>query len=184
MFLLVGLGNIGGKYCFNRHNYGFLIIDKIINRYNLQPNNIKFKAEFYSGNILNQKIIAIKPQTFMNLSGEAVLATMAFYKIPTQNIIVLHDDLDLQFGRFKYKIGGGNAGHNGLKSIDSKIGNQYFRLRLGIGRPLLASISDFVLSDFSMQELDFIANTGDNIAKNISLLFDGKSDIFLQQLNR
>ena len=135
MFLLVGLGNFGNKYALTRHNYGFLVLDKIIQHYNLQHNNIKFKADFFIGNILTHKIIAIKPQTYMNLSGEAVLATANFYKIKPENVLVMHDDLDLLLGKIKYKNGGGSAGHNGLKSIDQLFANNYFRIRLGIGKP-------------------------------------------------
>ena len=182
MFLLVGLGNFGNKYTFTRHNYGFLVLDKIIQQYNLQPNNIKFKADFFSGNILTHKIIAIKPQTYMNLSGESVLATANFYKIKPENVLVIHDDLDLLLGKIKYKNGGGSAGHNGLKSIDQLFANNYFRIRLGIGKPQQQDVSSFVLSNFNSQELVLVNELAQKIAINISYLLNNQQDKFFNAL--
>ena len=182
MFLLVGLGNFGNKYALTRHNYGFLVLDKIIQHYNLQHNNIKFKADFFIGNILTHKIIAIKPQTYMNLSGEAVLATANFYKIKPENVLVMHDDLDLLLGKIKYKNGGGSAGHNGLKSIDQLFANNYFRIRLGIGKPQQQDVSSFVLSNFSSQELLLVDELAKKIAVNIGYLLNNQQDKFFNAL--
>lgn len=185
MFLLVGLGNYGKEYLTTKHNYGFLLIDKIISSFNFIQEKNKFQSEFFLGNISEQKIIAIKPQTFMNLSGKAVFDIQNFYKIPNENIWVFHDDLDIEFGKVKYKIGGGNAGHNGLKSIDQMISNNYHRLRLGIGRPSNPNykISDFVLSKFLSNELKEIDKITDLIADNFYLLMQNKIDEFFNKIN-
>jgi PTH1 family peptidyl-tRNA hydrolase len=183
MFLLIGLGNVGSKYLCTRHNYGFLVLDKIIQHYNLQSNNIKFKADFFSGNILSHKIIAIKPQTYMNLSGESVLATASFYKIKPENVLVFHDDLDLLLGKIKYKNGGGSAGHNGLKSIDQLFANNYFRLRLGIGKPQQQDVASFVLSNFNSQELILVNDLAQKIAVNIDYLLNNQQDKFFNNIH-
>jgi PTH1 family peptidyl-tRNA hydrolase len=184
MFLLVGLGNVGNKYLLTRHNYGFLVLDKIIQQYNLQSNNIKFKADFFSGNILTHKIIAIKPQNYMNLSGEAVVATANFYKIKPENVLVFHDDLDLCLGKIKYKNGGGSAGHNGLKSIDQLFANNYFRLRLGIGKPEKPQdVASFVLSNFNSQELILINDLTQKIAVNLGFLLNNQVDKFFNTIS-
>jgi PTH1 family peptidyl-tRNA hydrolase len=173
MYLIVGLGNIGKKYLKTRHNYGFLLIDNIINNFNFIYQGENFKSDYYIGSINNQKIIAIKPNTFMNLSGEAVREVANFYKILPQNIIVLHDDVDIALGNVKYKIAGGNSGHNGLKSIDQNIGVNYARIRLGIGRPtnLNFEIADYVLGNFSNDEIIIINDLMNKITKNFSIFF-------------
>lgn len=154
MFLLIGLGNFGKEYTKTRHNFGFMAIDNIVEKYGFSAAGKKFSSEIFTGEIANKKIIALKPQTYMNLSGKAALEAVQFYKISTQNIIVLHDEIDLPLGTIKTKIGGGNAGHNGLKSIDSTIGKEYWRIRLGVGRPQNAEfeIADYVLSKFTQEE--------------------------------
>ncbi len=150
MFLIVGLGNPGPKYKNNRHNIGFMVVDELINDLNpTQVNKKEFKGELYK----SAQLLLLKPQTFMNLSGESVIAVKNFYKIDNSNIIVIHDDLDLPFGAIRFKIGGSSGGHNGLKSIDKFIGNDYIRVRIGIGRPKDKSkVVSFVLSDFSEEE--------------------------------
>lgn len=152
-YLIVGLGNPGKKYINNRHNVGFLCVDFILK--DIDPLCL-FKNENQSIitkiEIDSNKIIFAKPQTFMNLSGNAVLSLTKFYKISPLNLIIIHDEIDLPFGKIKTKFGGSNAGHNGLKDIDQKIGNNYHRIRIGIGRPEIGinqSIADYVLSDFS-----------------------------------
>jgi PTH1 family peptidyl-tRNA hydrolase len=148
MNLLVGLGNPGDKYKLTRHNIGFMLVDLLIDKLNpTKVSKSSFKGELYkAGNIL-----LLKPQTFMNLSGESVTAVNNFYKC--NDIIVLHDDLDLKFGGLKFKIGGSSGGHNGLKSIDSHIGNEYKRVRLGIGKPELKhQVVNHVLEDFKQEE--------------------------------
>jgi PTH1 family peptidyl-tRNA hydrolase len=145
----------------------------------------KFKSDFFAGEIFGKKILALKPQTFMNLSGLAVLEAIKFYKIPLQNVIIFHDDLDLAFAKIKYKIGGGNGGHNGLKSIDENIGKEYARIRLGIGRPehLKYEISDYVLSKFSKEELEIVEKINQKISDNFLELLNDKPQNFLNKIH-
>jgi len=184
MNLIVGLGNFGKEYDKTRHNCGFLLIDKIIARFNFTDHGKKYKSEFFSGEIAGSKIIALKPQTYMNNSGLAVMEALNFYKIPLQNLIVCHDDLDLAFGKIKYKIGGGNSGHNGLKSIDNQCGNGYARLRIGIGRPenLNYQIADYVLSKFSEDDLMFFNKLTEKICDNFQDLINNDSANFLNKI--
>jgi peptidyl-tRNA hydrolase, PTH1 family len=169
MILLAGLGNIGKKYEFTRHNYGFLALDEIIKEYNLTKSATKFQSEVFTGQIAENKVIAIKPQTFMNNSGNAIQSAASFYKIPPEKIIVFHDEVDIKLGETRVKQGGGNAGHNGLKSIDRKIGKNYWRYRLGISRPPNPEyeVSDYVLSKFDKKELEVVAEINYDIAKNL-----------------
>ena len=169
MILLVGLGNIGKKYQKTRHNFGFLALDEIIDEFKLEKSTNKFEAEVFQGRIGDEKIIAIKPQTFMNLSGISVLEASQFFKISPQNIIVFHDEIDINFGEIRSKIGGGNAGHNGLKSIDEKIGENYWRIRIGVSRPQNKEfeIADYVLSKFSDEEFLQVKKITQNIAKSL-----------------
>jgi PTH1 family peptidyl-tRNA hydrolase len=183
MYLLVGLGNIGPEYANTRHNFGFLLLDKIIADYSFSEQSKKFKSEVFSGEINGEKIIAIKPQTFMNLSGSSVTAAAQFYKIAPKNILVLHDDLDLELGKIKIKTGGGHAGHNGLRSIDENIGKEYMRLRLGIGRPVSREFetADYVLGKFMKEEKAIVEKTNEKISKLIGEIFAGKEDSFLNK---
>jgi len=183
MHLLVGLGNIGREYESTRHNFGFMLLDQLVEDYGLMAQSKKFKSEVFTGEIDGKKIVAIKPQTFMNLSGGAVLAAASFYKIEPKNILVLHDDLDVALAKIKVKIGGGNAGHNGLKSIDEAIGKEYMRLRLGIGRPENAEFetSDYVLGKFTREEAQLVKKTNEKISDLIGELLEGKSDLFSNQ---
>ncbi len=157
MHLIVGLGNPGKEYRLTRHNIGFMVVDELIHR--LAPSLLRktsFKGELYR----YEEILFLKPLTYMNRSGESVAAVKNFYKIPTENVIVIHDDLDLALGALRYKRGGSSGGHNGLRSIDSAIGREYVRVRFGIGRP--ASKEDvigYVLSDFTPSELACIRPT-------------------------
>lgn len=181
MHLLVGLGNIGREYEFTRHNYGFLLLDQIIEDYGFIKQSSKFKSEIFSGTIDGHKILAIKPQTFMNLSGGAVSQVANFYKIPPTNIIALHDDLDVEFSKIKAKIGGGHAGHNGLRSLDGSIGKGYVRLRLGISRPENKEydVSDYVLGRFSKSDLQEMEMVNKKVSDLIGLLLDGDLPGFL-----
>jgi len=152
MFLIAGLGNPGDKYKLTRHNIGFLVIDEIIkNLTTSNINNPKFKANVYK----SSNTIYVKPQTFMNLSGESIVAIADYYNIPNENIIIIHDDIDLKFGTIKFKVGGGHGGHNGLKSIDSHIGKDYIRVRIGVGKPQDKSeVANYVLNNFTKDELN------------------------------
>ncbi|WP_419768428.1 aminoacyl-tRNA hydrolase [Arcobacter sp.] len=152
MFLIVGLGNPGTKYENNRHNVGFLVIDEIAK--NLTTSNIN-KSNFNADVLKASNQLLVKPTTYMNNSGLSVHAIKEYYKLNLDDIIVIHDDLDLPFGTVKFKIGGGHGGHNGLRSIDSHVGNMYTRVRIGIGKPENKNdVANYVLSDFSKEELN------------------------------
>jgi len=161
MYLIAGLGNPGDKYKLNRHNIGFLVIDEITK--NLQTTNItnqNFKAEVKK-NLTN---IYAKPLTYMNDSGSSIINIVEYYNIENSNVIIVHDDLDLPFGTVKFKLGGGHGGHNGLRSIDSHIGKDYLRVRIGIGKPVEKNdVANYVLSNFTKEELkaleDIISHT-------------------------
>jgi len=149
MKLLVGLGNPGAKYARNRHNIGFMALDEIATDYGFSPWKSKFQAQLCEGNLGGVKVILLKPQTFMNLSGQAVGEAMRFYKLTSEDITVLHDELDLAPGKCRVKQGGGHAGHNGLRSLHSHIGADYGRVRLGVGHPgHKDAVAGYVLRDF------------------------------------
>lgn len=182
--LLVGLGNIGSEYEMTRHNFGFLALDKIIEDYNFNKiSSKKFHSEVFSGEIVGRKIIAIKPQTFMNRSGIAVVETANFYKIPLENILVLHDEIDLSLGKIRIKVAGGNGGHNGVKSIDASIGKGYARLRLGIGRPENKEYptADYVLGRFNSEQRQVVEDINKKASDVIGDLLEGKADDFLNK---
>ena len=163
--LIVGLGNPGKKYELNRHNVGFLAVDYLIDTFNAYKISSKFKGELFKGN----EFLFLKPATFMNLSGESVKLVKDFYKIPNENIIVIHDDIDLKLGALRFKRGGSSAGHNGLKSIDKLIGNDYYRVRVGVGRPeKKEEVVNYVLSDFNENELECIKKNFEIIKKAVS----------------
>lgn len=154
MFLVAGLGNPGEKYSQTRHNIGFMVIDEMTK--NLNTSNIN-KSNFKAIVQKSNDTLYVKPQTFMNLSGESIGAIACYYNIPLENIIIIHDDLDLNFGAIKFKQGGSHGGHNGLKSIDSALGKEYIRVRIGIGKPELKSdVANYVLSNFRKEEFDKI----------------------------
>jgi peptidyl-tRNA hydrolase, PTH1 family len=182
MFLLVGLGNPGSKYQKTKHNFGFLLLDTIIKNYNFQLlKSKKLNYELFVGDIDSNKIYILKPLKYMNLSGLPVLEVKNFYKINLENIIIFHDDLDLDLGRIKIKRGGGSAGHNGLKDIDKSIGKNYLRLRLGIGRPENKeyNTADYVLSKFNDNEFLKIEHINDKISDLLPELFKKEYDSFI-----
>lgn len=186
MFLIVGLGNQGDLYKKTRHNVGFMAVDFISNRHNfIWSNKSKFCADIASGSMDEQKVILCKPNTFMNLSGRAVLSLMSYYKVENQKLIVIHDDIDLDLGRVKCKIGGGAGGHNGLKSIDAAVGQNYYRIRVGVGKPdrNKMDVSDYVLGNFSDSELLILNEKYSNIAQNIDLLFFSKLEEFKNKIS-
>lgn len=185
MHLIVGLGNLGREYETTRHNFGFLLLDEIVGKYKFDAKGLKFNSEVFAGEIADKKVIAIKPQTFMNLSGKAVLQAASFYKIPLKNILVLHDDVDLAFAKIKFKIGGGSGGHNGLKSIDEMLGQNYMRLRLGVGRPENKEFAtaDYVLGKFTATELKEVEKLNEKIADLLALILQGKEGEFLNKIH-
>jgi len=179
MWLIVGLGNPGKEYENNRHNIGFMAVDEIFRRHNFSDEGKKFKAQIASGFISGEKVLLLKPQTYMNLSGEAVQAAITFYKINLDNIVVIHDDLDLEPGKLRVKRGGGSGGHNGLKSIDSHIGDNYLRVRIGIGHPGDKNlVSNYVLHDFSKDDKNWGAPLLSSISNNIEFMIKGEKDKF------
>lgn len=182
MKLVVGLGNPGASYAHTRHNVGFMAADTLVRRYCLSPFRSRFKGQVSEGTVAGEKILVLKPETFMNLSGESVLATCSFFKIAPKDIIVIHDDLDLMPGALRVKTGGGAGGHNGLKSIDTHIGNNYMRVRIGIGRPDDKSkVADYVLSPFSAAEATEIDSVTDIVAQHMDLLLKGDTGRFLNE---
>lgn len=158
MYLVVGLGNPGAEYAESRHNIGFMAADEISRRYRFSPFKNKFDALVSEGQIGGEKVLLLKPQTYMNLSGNAVVKAALFYKILPENIIVIHDDIDLTIGQMKAKRGGGSGGHNGIKSIDAHITADYNRIRLGVGHPVDKGpeVANYVLGKFSKSELPLI----------------------------
>jgi PTH1 family peptidyl-tRNA hydrolase len=168
MHLIVGLGNIGEKYQLTRHNIGFLVIDEITK--NLSTSNIN-NPNFQSSLLKSGYNLFSKPITYMNNSGIAVHAIKEYYKIDLENIIVIHDDLDLPFGTVKFKIGGGHGGHNGLRSLDAHITKEYIRVRIGIGKPQDKSdVANYVLSNFSKEEINRLQDIITHTIKAIEAL--------------
>jgi len=184
MFLFVGLGNPTPNSENNRHNIGFKIIDAINRKFNLSKQKPKFKGLLTTGNINEKKIYAIKPLTFMNNSGICIRELIEYFKIDAQNVIVFHDDLDIDFGKIKTKFGGSSAGHNGIESIDRFIGKDYSRVRIGIGKPKTEiAVTDHVLKDFDEDEKEELKKITNSIIKSLSILLDKKLDLFSSTVN-
>lgn len=154
MFLIAGLGNPGREYENNRHNVGFLAVDRIAEKVGITITKKGFQGLYEQGSIDDQKVLFLKPQTYMNNSGRAVREAVDYYKIETENIVVIHDEMDLPLGRVKIKNGGGSAGHNGIKSIIAHLGsNEFARVRIGVGKPINKDrVISHVLSDFGRDE--------------------------------
>lgn len=172
MWLIVGLGNPGTEYAATRHNIGFMAVDAIARHSDTVRFVSKFQSQMAMGSWQGEKFILLCPQTYMNLSGRAVQAAMAFYKIPPENVIVLHDELDLPLGKLRIKKGGGANGHNGLKSIDEAVGANYWRIRLGIGHPGEASrVHSHVLSSFNLTEIPLVEKVNSTLAEHFPLFW-------------
>ncbi len=174
--LIVGLGNPGPRYARNRHNVGFMVIDRLAAAAGIDVSKAKFKGLHGVGEIDGHKVVLLKPQTFMNVSGQSVVPAQGFFGVDVERIWVVHDELDLPFGTLRLKVGGGHAGHNGLRSIIGQLGSRDFaRLRVGIGRPRHGEVSDFVLSDFAAgEERDWLPDLQDRAADALRLaLKDG-----------
>ena len=184
MLLLVGLGNPTPDSENNRHNVGFKIIDAINKKFSLSKQKPKFKGLLTTGNIEGEKIYAIKPLTFMNNSGICIRELLEYFKFNADDIIVFHDDLDIEFGKVKAKFGGSSAGHNGIASIDKFIGKDYSRVRIGIGKPKkMIETSDYVLQNFDEDELVGINKISENINESIGDLIKKKLDLFSSTVN-
>lgn len=177
--LIVGLGNPGAKYAGNRHNIGFMALDRAASAHGTAPWRSKFQGEVSEGRIGDARVILLKPGTFMNESGRAVGEAARFLKIPPSDIIVVHDELDLLPGKVRLKMGGGHAGHNGLRSIHAHIGAEYARVRLGIGHPGDKSkVSGYVLHDFARSDRDWLDPLMDGFADGFPKLVGGDGPAF------
>ena len=185
MLLLVGLGNPNPNNSNNRHNVGFFVIDAINAKFNLSKQKPKFKGLLTTGKINEQKVFAIKPLTFMNSSGICIKELIEYFKIDVKNVFVFHDDMDIDLGKTKVKFGGSSAGHNGIESIDKNIGKNYFRVRIGIGRPKNnSSGTDHVLDNFSNEEMDNVQSVTKNIIESLSILISRDLDLFSSKINQ
>ncbi|MBM3515586.1 MAG: aminoacyl-tRNA hydrolase [Alphaproteobacteria bacterium] len=183
MLLAVGLGNPGSAYANNRHNIGFMVVEAMAKRWNFGPWRARFQGQTADGDIDALKVMALKPGTFMNLSGQAVGEASRFFKIAPEHVFVFYDELELAPGRIKVKRGGGNAGHNGLKSIDAHIGVDYWRIRIGIGHPGDKNrVTSHVLSDFAKDDAAWRDPLIDAIAAAMPLLLGGDENKFMTKV--
>ena len=183
MKLIVGLGNPGAKYAHNRHNIGFMALDQIARDHGFSPWRAKFQGQVSDGRFGSEKAILLKPETFMNLSGQSVGEAMRFHKIDASDVIVFHDELDLAPGKVRLKTGGGHAGHNGLRSIHGHIGADYDRVRLGIGHPgHKDAVAGYVLRDFAKAEHGWLDDVLRGIGDGIAHLVEGAGDKFLNAI--
>ena len=180
MQIFAGLGNPGGKYARHRHNVGFMAVDRIASDHGFGPWRSKFQAEIAEGRLGRDKVLLMKPQTYMNLSGQAVGEAMRFYKLDATDVTVFHDELDLAPGRVRVKRGGGHAGHNGLRSLHQHIGGEYRRVRIGIGHPGQKDlVSAYVLHDFAAADGEWLDDVLRGIADGAPQLADGDDGRFM-----
>ncbi len=180
MRLFIGLGNPGAQYARNRHNIGFMALDQIASDHGFAPWRKKFSGQMTEGRLGNNKVLLLKPETFMNRSGQSVGEAMRFYKLEPQDIVVFHDELDLAPGKVRVKSGGGHAGHNGLRSIHAHIGDTYDRVRLGIGHPgRKEMVANYVLSDFAKAEGEMLDDVLRGLSDGAAELADGDGGRFM-----
>lgn len=185
MWLFAGLGNPGAKYRMNRHNVGFMVLEAIADKNeSFGPFRSKFDGEISEGKIGGTKVLLLKPQTFMNLSGQSVVKAAHFYKILPDHIVVFHDEVDLQAGDIRVKRGGGNAGHNGLKSIQSSLSTpDFWRVRIGVGRPPMdGDVSNHVLGDFSSSDKEWLEKTLQKMVDHVPDLLSGDPGLYAKNL--
>jgi PTH1 family peptidyl-tRNA hydrolase len=184
MLLIVGLGNPGPEYARQRHNVGFIAVDAIQRRHGFQPWRRRFSGEIAEGTLSGEKVLLLKPLTYMNDSGRAVQDAAHFYKLEPADIVVIHDEVDLPPGKTRMKVGGGAAGHNGLRSIDAAIGNGYRRLRIGVGHPgVKEAVPGYVLHDFPKGDAEWLVPLIDAVADNAALLAKGQDNSFANKLH-
>jgi len=180
MKLFVGLGNPGAKYTMNRHNIGFMAVDEIATSHGFAPWRKKFQGQVSEGSLGGEKVILLKPETFMNLSGQSVGEAVRFYKLDVNDVTVFHDELDLAPGKARVKQGGGHAGHNGLRSIHQHLSPEYQRIRLGIGHPGRKElVSGYVLHDFPKADLNWLDDLLRGIGDGAPHLAAGHADKFM-----
>lgn len=183
MLLLVGLGNPGAEYARNRHNIGFMAVEEIARRHGFSPWKKRFQGQTCEGTVAGDKVLALEPLTYMNLSGQSVGAALQFFKLKPEQVIVFHDELDLPPGRIRVKKGGGHGGHNGLRSMDAHIGKEYWRVRMGIGHPGdKNAVSNYVLHDFAKAEQTWLDPLIDACAANFPLLAQGQAENFMNKV--
>jgi PTH1 family peptidyl-tRNA hydrolase len=184
MLLLVGLGNPGPEHANQRHNIGFMAVDEIVRRHGFSPWRSKFQGLAAEGTVNGVKVLALKPETYMNRSGQSVGAAAQFYKIEPADIVVIHDELDLRPGKLRVKSGGGSAGHNGLRSIDAHLGPDFVRVRVGIGHPGEKHlVHGYVLHDFGKEERSRMAALIDAMAEAFPLLAKGDGVGFMNKVS-
>jgi PTH1 family peptidyl-tRNA hydrolase len=184
MRLFVGLGNPGSKYQGNRHNIGFMAVDDIARRHGFAPWRRRFQGETSEGTLDGERVILLKPATYMNESGRAVAEAANFFKLGQGDIVVFHDELDLPPAKLRIKTGGGHAGHNGLRSISAHVGNDYHRVRFGIGHPGIKElVHAYVLSDFAKAERPWVEALCEAVADNAALIATGKEGTFQNKVH-
>lgn len=184
MLLLVGLGNPGAQYAGNRHNIGFMAADEIVRRHGFSAfKTSKFHGLLAEGNIAGTKVLVLKPSTYMNESGRAVSAAVTFYKLSPADVVVLHDEMDLAEAKVRIKVGGGHAGHNGIRSIAAHIGADFKRVRLGVGHPGdQDKVVGHVLKDFAKADQAWLTPLIDAVADNADLLVTGEDALFMTRV--
>jgi PTH1 family peptidyl-tRNA hydrolase len=184
MRLFVGLGNPGKKYAHNRHNIGFMAVDEIARRHGFAPWRRRFQGETSEGTLDGERVVFLRPATFMNESGRAVQEAANFFKIGVDEVVVFQDELELPPGKVRIKVGGGIAGHNGLRSISAHIGNEYRRVRLGIGHPGVKElVHGYVLSDFAKSDRPWVETLCEAVADSAGLLVTGRDSAFQNKVH-
>ena len=184
MRLFVGLGNPGAKYAHNRHNIGFMAVDEIARRHGFSPWRRRFQGETTEGSLDGERVVLLRPMTFMNESGRAVQEAAGFFKLAAGEVTVFQDELELPAAKVRVKVGGGIAGHNGLRSISAYIGNDYRRVRLGIGHPGVKElVHGYVLSDFAKDERPWVAALCEAVAENAGLLTTDRDSTFQNKVH-
>jgi len=184
MRLFVGLGNPGAKYAHNRHNIGFIVVDEIARRHGFAPWRRRFQGETSEGTLDGERVVLLRPTTFMNESGRAVQEAASFFKLGVDEIAVFQDELELPPGKVRVKIGGGIAGHNGLRSISAHLGNEYRRVRLGIGHPGVKElVHGYVLSDFAKSDRPWVETLCEAVADSAGLLVTGRDSTFQNKVH-
>jgi peptidyl-tRNA hydrolase, PTH1 family len=185
MLLFVGLGNIGKAFADHRHNAGFMAVDAIARAYRAPAFRARYQGLVSEIELAGERVILLKPQTYMNESGRSAGEAARYFKIDPSRIVVFHDELDLPLGKVRVKTGGGNAGHNGLKSLTEHLGNEYRRVRIGIGHPGdKAFVHNYVLSDFFKEDIPWLAALCDAIAAHAPLLAEGKDEAFQNKIHQ
>ena len=183
MLLVVGLGNPGPEHAYHRHNIGFMAVDDIVHRHGFGAFRARFQGRLAEGRLAGDKAIVLKPSTYMNLSGQSVGEAMRYFKLTTEQVVVIHDELDLAPGKCRVKRGGGAGGHNGIRSLDRHIGPEYWRIRLGIGHPGHKDrVHGYVLHDFAKADEDWLDPLLEAVAEAFPLIAEGEPERFMTRV--